>query len=196
MNRFLNYLCLSIVLLMAGCAHYIKGDFNSIESTSEPLAIYIDRVSGRDDASFSHWVRERNDSRLKAVCEADDTTRLNITFYVNNSANNSISGYLSLLTLGILPTYWFSTGVANVEVIHKKQIIKEFRYVANIHTWYGWLPTLIAEHSTSPNVIRGCNEGCPDCCLDHAVRVRLLDRLNVDLKSTWPNGLCTSPRLS
>ena len=105
------------MVLLAGCAGYVGGD----------LA----------DTPRLNLARHR--------C-ADPEPRFAFTVETtaeDDYANQNLAGYLSALTLGLLPTYWASRYQVTVDVFQQGQLLRRFEYRTRIHKFYGWLWLLV-----------------------------------------------------
>lgn len=178
---------------LLGCTNYIGGDFANIQLTSTPLALRFFPIQelGLPEDLRTNLVAAI--SHRSVAC--DNLASLSIRYEFPDGLNSgNFSMYASIITLGILPTYWTNSGRIVAEILDAQgAVVKRYVYTVRFHTWYGWIPLLL-QSPDSLNSISNCHEGSPRACLYHAAALRLPDRLTADMRGDPLFASCT-PRL-
>jgi len=115
---------LALCCLTTGCASYISGDLKDIETKTAPT------------------LKQCNSS------EENYTYRLDISSDARNDySDQNISGYLSIFSLGIIPTYWTTSIETKIVVRDEHGADQRHRNRSRVHKFYGWLWLFILPHS-------------------------------------------------
>jgi hypothetical protein len=99
-------------------------------------------------------------------------------------ADKNIAGYISFFTLGIIPTYWFSSESSVSQITESGRVVYSRSDESRIHRFYGWLWLFILDRE-SDNALKsdeGAGIRIPTGIKDRAV-VKTLLELPKDIKS-------------
>lgn len=104
------FLAALLPLLLGGCATYVSGDLRNTASLALP--------------------------RCNATPPA---TQLDVHFQSGKDwGEPNVSLFLSSLTLGVLPTYWYQPVQVRVDLLSDGELVRSDRYRSGIHYFYGW----------------------------------------------------------
>lgn len=123
-QRFTVFSCL--LVLLSGCAGFVGGDLEDV----------------RIERSVPYCGKARAQYELSVQTDAE-----------HDYADQNIAGYISMLTLGIIPTYWLSFESSHVEIISSGNVVYQRKDKIRIHKFYGILWPFILD-ADSMNALR------------------------------------------
>jgi hypothetical protein len=139
-----------MALVGSGCAGFVGGDLRNTSPDS--------KVAGCGEARRDYRITYKSDAR-------------------DDYGDKNLSGFITSLTLGIIPTYWTRTVRSEATVFHDGAPVFTRTYTSRIHQFYGILWPLILP-SKSINAL-GADEG-GGLRIEWGIRDRTLSRVVAD----------------
>jgi hypothetical protein len=119
----------ALAFCLSGCVGFVAGDLRNTKSDC--------RIPTCKNGSADYEITYKSDAK-------------------DDYGDKNIAGFLSHLTLGIVPTYWTTTVYSEATILHNGTTVYTKTYKSRIHEFYGWLWLILPSHGV--NVIQA-NEG-------------------------------------
>ncbi len=129
-------LILIFAISCSSCATYLRGDLESKKIAKEGVKIDFSELNG----AKKYGTANINNSQYNVE-----------VVYRTGGFGETPATYLTMFTLGIIPSY--STRNADIDYTIRRggRIVKSGHLDSRFHTFYGWLAILIADGDNNPS---------------------------------------------
>lgn len=135
MNKLLF---LIFAISCSSCATYLRGDLESKKIAKEGVRINF----SNQDGGKKHGIANVNNSRYDVEVA-----------YRTGGIGETPSTYLTLFTLGLIPSYSTNNGDIEYVIRRSGRIMESGRLDSRFHTFYGWLAILNADNNPSEDLM-------------------------------------------
>jgi hypothetical protein len=131
-----TFLILACVISCSSCATYLKGDLESKKIAKEGVRINFSKQQGTKKYGTMNTKNSRYD------VEVD---------YRTGGIGETPATYLTLFTLGLIPSYSTNNGDIDYVIRRGGRIVDSGRLDNRFHTFYGWFAILQADGDNNPS---------------------------------------------